>query len=140
MRSISALALIVGIVCSAFPAAAQDAVRPVVDLRGTLTRGERISVELMDGRTVSGVVGDSWTLGFMIERPPATAAFVRYLEVIALRDPDTGAVIEKALPQRQNQKTPRWVVATLVTVGVVAAIAIATHGLFPGCLFERCLR
>jgi hypothetical protein len=72
------------------------------------------------------------TAGFYLDERTATEHFVKYRTVLALLDPNTGAVV--GVPVRP---TPRWVKPVLITAGVVGALAIMTHGIIPLCFFSH---
>jgi hypothetical protein len=135
MRRFCALALAITVMGTAQPASAQEP--PRIELRDRLNRGEAISIELKNGRRVTGTVGDTQWDGFWVEHQADPASFVRFRAARAILDPDTGALIGIAAHGRDG--VPRWViVATLVTAGVVVGLTVATHGMFPLCLFQRC--
>lgn len=138
MKSAVAFLLVLAAVCNAIPLAAQSAL-PRIDLREALNRGATISVELTDGRCVTGQIGDRWNDGFWIEHAPGPSVFVRYDTVLLLRDPITGAATARVSPIVVDEAR-RWMVPALIGAGVIVVITVATRGLFPLCLFEKCLR
>jgi len=105
-----------------------------VVLETALGRDERITVQLHDGRRLSGVVGARLTAGFYLNERTDSEVFVRYGTVKALLDPDTGIVvgIPAAAPRDR-----RWVKPVLITAGIVGGLAILTRGVIPLCFFNR---
>jgi hypothetical protein len=108
------------------------------DLRTSLTRGERIAVELTDREQLTGVVGARLNHGFELQLPDADGPrFVKYGEVRALLDPDTREVL--SYPTYSGDPVDqRWVRPVLMGLAAVGALALLTQGLFPLCLFHNC--
>ena len=137
MRHLCATALIIASLTSAISATndpSQSSTRRAPDV---LVSGVQISVELRDGQQLSGTVGELAAAGFWIEHPPLKRLFIRYIEYDFERDLQTGFVIG-----RPSAYTPsrRLLKVILITAGVIVGLAIATHGVIPGCLFGRCYR
>jgi len=109
-----------------------------IDLRTSLNRGERISVELTDRERLTGVVGARLNHGFELQLPDAAAPrFIKYEQVRALLDPVTEEVIGYA----KNSPDPadrRWVGPVVIGLAAVGVLALVTRGFFPACLFQRC--
>jgi len=106
-----------------------------VNVEATLVSGDRIALELRDGRRISGIVGARLTAGFYLDERTASEVFVKYSMVRALLDPDTGAVI--GVPAR-GQPDWRWVKPVLIAAGVVWTLTLLTGGFLPKCFFPGC--
>jgi hypothetical protein len=131
MRAALATVLVANILASAVPATALDLGQPPPTEQRALARGERVDVELRNGRHVAGAVGDRFNNGFTVEQPAPT--FVRYRDVLAIRNQDTGAIIVVPRPRGTD-----WNRRVLVGVVVVGVLALLTHGAFPMCLAAAC--
>jgi len=106
-----------------------------VNLQAAFDRGDRIAVELRDGRRVSGIVGSRLTAGVYIKVSERTGAetFVKYRTVRAVLDPDSGAVI--GIPGRVTRDR-RWVKPVVITAVVIGTLAVIPHSGIPLCLFN----
>src|SRR6266513_1822333 len=91
MRRLCALVMAVAAAGTAQPVLAQQP--PRIELREHLNRGEAISIELKNGRRVTGTVGDAQRDGFWVEHPPVEPSFVRFGSAAAVLDPTTGTII-----------------------------------------------
>ena len=104
MKSAISLALSMWLVSSAFPVAAQDGIAatpgPIARAisRTDLVEGARVGLELVDGRHLVGEVGTRTDDGFYMGDTADARSFVRYRDVRALLDPDTGTVIQTYTP------------------------------------------
>jgi len=98
-----------------------------VDLRGRLTRGDRVAVEMTNGRRINGTVGDRLNGGFYVENPPARPTFVRYRDIRALHDPENDAIVFNVALQSDT----RWV-KPVVTAAVIASVfLVVIHMVIP---------
>jgi hypothetical protein len=108
------------------------------NLRTSLNRGERIAIELTDHEQLTGLVGARLNHGFELQPTDAgKPRFVKYSDVTAILDPDTGEVVGYPL----NSADPadvRWVKPVLIGLATVGVLALLTRGLFPACLFQSC--
>ena len=122
------------VVCFFFQGAAAHA----QDLRTSLTRGERIAIELTDREQLTGVVRARLNYGFELQLPGADGPrLIKYREVRALLDPDTHEVL--SYPTYSGDPVDRrWVVPVLVGLAAVGVLALVTRGVFPACLFQSC--
>jgi len=120
------------------PAGAQNASQPQSspDLRISLNRGDRIAVELADRERLTGIVGSRLNNGFELQWP-GEMRFVKYRDVRALLDPDTGDVLSYPtyLPDPVDR---RWVGPVVIGLAAVGVLALLTRGIFPACLFQSC--
>ena len=122
------------------PAGAQDRPhqQPSPDLRTSLNRGERIAIELTDHEQLIGIVGSRLNNGFEVELPGSGGSrFVKYEQVRALLDPDTGEVLSYPTYSR-DPVDRRWTGPVLIGLAAVGVLALLTRGLFPLCLFQSC--
>src|SRR5712692_6530209 len=105
MRAMLAVILTATILVASMPIDAQENLQqpPSVEAGG-LARGLRVQVELQNGDLIVGVVGARFNDGLYIEQP--TPIFVRYRDVRAFRNPDTGEIVGIPQPSRQDN---RWV-------------------------------
>jgi len=108
------------------------------NLRTSLGRGERIAIELTDHEQLTGLVDARLNHGFELLLPDADKPrFIRYSDVKAVLDPDTGEVVSYPV----NSADPvdsRWVKPVLIGLAAVGVLALLTGGLFPACLFQSC--
>jgi hypothetical protein len=132
MRAALTTILIASILASTVPAKAQEPPGPPPRTeQRALARGERVDVELRNGRHVAGAVGDRFNGGLTVEQPGPI--FVRYRDILAIRDSDTGAIIVVPRP-----RGPDWTKRILVGMAIVGALALLTHGAFPLCITGGC--
>ena len=133
MSSVLSLIVVASLASSSFPQGL-----PQIELRDRLTRGDAISVELKDGRRVTGTVGDTQWDGFWVEHPPEAPSFVAFRSARAVLDPDTGDVVGVVSHERDRNS---WVKPTIIAAVTGFTIAVVvTKGLFPFCLFVQCFR
>lgn len=108
------------------------------NLRTSLNRGERIGIQLTGNEQLTGLVGVRLNHGFELLLPDVDKPrFVKYSEVRAVLDPDTGEVLSYPV----NSADPadnRWVKPVLIGLAAVGVLALLTRGLFPACLFQSC--
>jgi hypothetical protein len=111
----------------AVPAMAQPAVPAAA-------KGEQVVVDLRDGRSITGAVGE-WadTLGFQIIPADGVPYFIRVSEILTIRSSTTGA--GRGLPSRESKhqlSRGAWV-AIGVAVPFVITILVYTIGCPKGC-------
>jgi hypothetical protein len=136
LRNVIAVALVVTVGLHAV-AAAQDTARPAGDIRTDLVEGARVGLELVDGRHLVGAVGTRTDDGFYMGDSADAPSFVRYRDVLAVLDPDTGRVIQTYTPPPNHR---RRTIVIVIVAAVVGGLAIWTHGAFPVCLLLQCGR
>lgn len=108
------------------------------DLRTSLNRGDLIAIELTDRERLRGVVGARLNTGFEIQLPDAERPrFVKYGDVRAWLDPDTGEILGYT-KYVSDPVDRRWVGPVVVSLAVVGVLALLTRGFFPACLFQSC--
>jgi hypothetical protein len=116
----------------------QSVMADAQDLRTSLTRGERIAVELTDREQLTGIVGARLNSGFELQLPDSdNPRFIKYSEVRALLDPDTREVLSHPT-YSGDPADRRWVAPVLISLATVGVLALLTRGLFPACLFQSC--
>jgi len=133
-RAFTVAIAIVSIVTQSAAAFASDR-RPAVDPRKALAEGSRVGVDLEDGRRIIGTVSHAALQDDGVYLTPATgpAPFVRYRDMRALVDPDSGALIAAL-------RSPRgaWVTPAIAAVTALGLAALFTGGKIPLCFFFRC--
>jgi hypothetical protein len=90
--------------------------------------GQRVSAVLTDGQRVSGTVGAVFSRGFDVHQLDGTRLFVEYRIVVALLDPDTGAIVG-TIPDEPLSPRAK---GALIAIAAVSALTIASHGRFLG--------
>jgi hypothetical protein len=125
-RSFRWVALILAL-SLAVPAMAQPAVPAAI-------KGEQVVVELRDGRSIAGAVGE-WAdaLGFQVIAADGVPYFVRVSEIVTIRSAATGA--GRGLPSRESKhqlSRGAWF-AIGVAVPFVITILVYTIGCPKGC-------
>lgn len=131
--------LLACLIVQTVPAGAQETShQSLPDLRISLNRGDRISIELTDRERLTGIVGSRLNDGFELQLPEGGALrFVKYGQVRTLLDPDTGEVL--GYPRfSADPADRRWVGPVVIGLAAVGVLALVTRGLFPLCLFQSC--
>lgn len=81
------------------------------------TKGEQVVVTLRDGRTIEGRVGPLIGDGFSLAPTSEAPYFVRFVEVVTIRDATTGRTLA-------NPSAPKWSHGRKVFLGVVLAVGV----------------
>jgi hypothetical protein len=137
MKHILSALLIPALLLSSTPSRAQSPQAAPPSRFGGIAVGVPVRLESPGRADVEGTVSRLGNSGFWIEPASASTAFVKYSAFRFEVDRASGVVVGRPAP---HTPTPGWVKGTLITIAVFAGVAIATQGMFPGCLFERCLR
>jgi hypothetical protein len=131
MKAALARVLVVSVLASAVPTRAQESAGQPTTEQRALRRGERVDVELRNGRHVVGAVAEQFKSGFNVAQPGPT--FGRYRDVLAIRNQETGAIV--VVPRLPGTD---WNKPVLVEIAIVGVLALLTHGAFPMCITGRC--
>jgi hypothetical protein len=102
--------------------------------RDALTLGECVDLKLRDGGHVSGRVAAKSNVGMYIEQSMGERVSIRYVDVLEIRDLDTGMSVAVPAPAAVASDT-RWV-KRVVLIGA-AAVGLIWFFRITGCL-GRC--
>ena len=137
MKAVLSFTLVLALMLPAHPVAQersdvpaiQEAEAPqIADVRAALDGHSRVSVRLHRGETVTGTVTHRTADGLYIAHPPSGPRFVRYSEVVAILNPDSGVVEARVEPQPSESHSTRRAAIIAAAVGVWILIAVVTRG------------